>query len=149
MCAINRREFLNRSTMSTLGMGLASNSLRAENLPVGGESASTTEGAGADRLLPGTAPLTLQGDLAAQMVEGIHRFLLRQTEDAARERPELWNRDYTSAKHYESSVAPHRDNLRKIIGAVDSRALVSAPELVGTLSTPALVAHGSGALAGF
>ena len=44
--------------------------------------------AGADaRPLPGTAPLTLQGDLAAQMVAGIDRFLARQLQAVVDRRP--------------------------------------------------------------
>src|SRR5690606_12083836 len=40
--------------------------------------------------LPGTAPLTLSGDLSAQMVEGIDRFLSAQTESHASDRPKFW-----------------------------------------------------------
>ena len=34
----------------------------------------------AQTTLPGTAPLTVEGDLAEQMVEGIKRYLLRETD---------------------------------------------------------------------
>jgi hypothetical protein len=33
-----------------------------------------------DSVLAGTGPLTAEGDLAMQMIEGIHRFLLAQTD---------------------------------------------------------------------
>ena len=33
--------------------------------------------------LPGTKPLTVEGDLAAKMVDGIDRFLLKKTDESA------------------------------------------------------------------
>ena len=39
--------------------------------------------------LPGTQPLTLQGDLAAQMVDGINSWLIRETGAASERRSEL------------------------------------------------------------
>jgi dienelactone hydrolase len=144
MCAINRREFLHRSTLATLGIRSLSGPLRDETLHVGREAAGAISSETAESLLPGTAPLTMQGDLAMQMVDGIHRYLLRRTEQEARERPQLWSRDYTSVGHYERSVAPHRETFRRIIGAMDPRVTVHAPELVGTISVPAQIADEPG-----
>jgi len=70
--------------------------------------------------LPGTTLLTQEGDLA-QMVDGIHRFLDRETGVALRQRERFWKRDFGSAAAYEDSVAPNRGRLRRIIGAVDAR----------------------------
>jgi dienelactone hydrolase len=82
--------------------------------------------------LPGTQPLTLQGDLSAQMVAGIDKFLLREIERCAGERPKLWHRDFSSEEAYDKSVEPNRDRLRKLIGAADARLPVKALELVGS-----------------
>ncbi|MGB0072765.1 MAG: dienelactone hydrolase family protein, partial [Terracidiphilus sp.] len=79
--------------------------------------------------LPGTSPLTAQGDLAMQMVDGIHRHLLAQTAQQATERPRLWNRDFSSAANYEQSVAANRERFRRIIGTIDERAAARAPEI--------------------
>lgn len=68
-----------------------------------------------------TAPLEPHGDLAAQMVEGIHRYLDRATAAAVESREKFWKRDYQSAERYESSIVPNREHLRRIIGAVDQR----------------------------
>ena len=101
-------------------------------------------GAGADaRPLPGTAPLTLQGDPAAQMVAGIDRFLARQLEAVVGRRPGRWQRDVTSPEAYESSVAVRRQRLRKIIGLVDRREEVEM-HLLATHRQPALIAEGPG-----
>ena len=81
--------------------------------------------------LPGTSPLTLTGDLSAQMVAGIGRFLENQTAAAATERASFWHRDLSSREAYEKSVAPNRERLRTIIGAVDARLPVRALEFVG------------------
>jgi dienelactone hydrolase len=78
------------------------------------------------------------------MVDGIHRFLFRRTQEAAQERTQLWQRDYRSAEDYNRSVAPNRERFRQIIGAVDPRVAALAPELVGTISTPAQVSQGAG-----
>ena len=76
---------------------------------------------GQPQLLDHTAPLEVRGDLAAQMVEGIHRYLDRATATAGESREKFWKRDYQSAERYSQSVSPNRDHLRKIIGAVDQR----------------------------
>jgi dienelactone hydrolase len=68
-----------------------------------------------------TAPLELHGDLAAQMVEGIHHYLDQATDAVFKSRQKFWNRDYETAERYTQSVAPNRDQLRKIIGATDHR----------------------------
>ena len=44
------------------------------------------------QLLPGTQPLTTQGDLAMQMVDGIDRYLMRELNRAKDGRTELWKR---------------------------------------------------------
>ena len=81
---MNRREFLGRSTSATLGMGLGSR-LFGET-PQEDIMGSESETSGAispgptERVLTGTAPLTTEGDLAARMVDGIHRYLLHETD---------------------------------------------------------------------
>lgn len=59
--------------------------------------------------LPGTRPLTENGDRSAQMVAGISRFLDRQIESAAQQRPQQQLDPITARKQ-----------LRKAVGAVDS-----------------------------
>ena len=90
--------------------------------------------------LPGTEPLTTQGDLAAQMVEGIDRFLTRQTSDALARREENWKRDFSSREAYENSLAPNRQRLRDLIGIVDSKRLTDGFVLDATTERPSLVA---------
>src|SRR5262245_9523252 len=60
-------------------------------------------------LLPGCKPLTLEGDLSAQMVAGIDRFLMREIERSVQERRKLWQRDFSSVEAYEKSVQPNRE----------------------------------------
>src|SRR2546422_11483032 len=69
----------------------------------------------AEPSLPGTQPLTLQGDLSAQMVAGIDKFLLRQIEQSISERQRFWKRDFSSPDAYEKSVQTNRARLRKMI----------------------------------
>ncbi len=93
----------------------------------------------AQERLPNTQPLTLQGDLSAQMVAGIDRFLTRETEQAIGERPKHWQRDFSSVAAYERSIQPNRERLRTIIGAADVRLPVTALEFVGSTASPAMV----------
>ena len=108
----------------------------------------------AQEVLPGTQPLTLQGDLSAQMVAGIDRFLTRETEQSIGERQKYWQRDFSSVEAYDKSVQPNRERLRTIIGAVDARLPVTALEFVSSTTSPAKVGEtdvlhgGGGALAG-
>src|SRR5262245_19228501 len=98
-------------------------------------------GATEANVLPGCQPLTLEGDLSAQMVAGIDRFLMREIERSVQERQKLWQRDFSSAEAYEKSVQPNRERLRKCIGAVDERVSVGALEYVSSTASPAKVAE--------
>src|SRR5688572_27726642 len=48
--------------------------------------------------LEGTVPLTLEGDLAEQMIAGVDRFLLTELENSIAKREAYWRRDTTSAE---------------------------------------------------
>ncbi len=133
MMKTSRRRFLGNSIGLPLGFSMA------KGLDVARAAAfrPTEENKPAPNPLPGTTSLTLTGDLAAQMVEGIHKYLIQATADSLNDRPGFWRRDFTSARAYEDSVALNREHLRKIIGAVDPR--VPAPWLQIISASPALV----------
>ena len=99
---------------------------------------------GAQSPLPGTAPLTEQGDLAARMVEGIKEYLLRETASARQNRERFWKRDFSSAAAHEKSIEPNRSSLARIIGAVDRRVQPVTMGPDATTSTPAVVGRGKG-----
>ena len=67
----------------------------------------------AQTTLPGTTPLTAEGDLAEQMVEGIKRYLLRETDASIEKRARLWKRNYGSLESYDQSVASNREHFAK------------------------------------
>ena len=95
--------------------------------------------------LPGTQPLTLDGDLAARMLEGMDRFLSRELTASASRRDSRWTREFSSAEAYEKSVAPNRERFRRIIGLVDRRVEFETPGLEADVSHPdGLVATGAG-----
>src|SRR4051812_38706676 len=71
--------------------------------------------------LPGTKPLTTEGDLAAQMVAGIDKYLMRELEASVEKRKECWKRDFSSPEAYTKSLEPNRERLKKILGVVDAR----------------------------
>ncbi len=84
--------------------------------------------------LAGTKPLTMEGDIAAQMVAGIDKFLLREIDLSVERRAKHWKRDFSSPEAYNASIEPNRKRLAKILGVVDERVKFDAPELVGTSS---------------
>ena len=101
-------------------------------------------GAAAQTVLPSTGPLETSQDLAAEMVEGIHRFLDRATRSATSERDRNWSPDFSSPDEYWRSVDANRERLRTILGVVDPRLPVDAIELVATTDRPARIAVGEG-----
>ena len=92
--------------------------------------------------LAGTAKLSWQGDIASRMVDGIDRFLSRQTKASPDRRAAHWHRDAASAEKYAASVEPNRRRLAKIIGAVDPRLPFEAPEIVSTVKRSGVVGRG-------
>jgi dienelactone hydrolase len=76
--------------------------------------------------LPGTAPLTLDGDPALRMVEGIRGWLEREAPRTIAHRP------------------PTVERLRYIVGAVDARVPFDDLEVIASLSTPPLRTGGAG-----
>ena len=101
---------------------------------LGGSAASAAE------QLPGTAPLTREGDLSAQMVAGIQKFLLRETENSVAARAQHWQRDLSSPEAYAKSVEPNRQHLAQLLGVVDKRLPCKSLELVATTRDAAVVA---------
>ena len=95
------------------------------------------------RQLPGTTPLTLEGDLAAKMVLGIDRFLMGELEASIALRANRWKLDFSSRENYLRSVEPNRQHFLQRIGAVDSRLKPTQMELVATTSMSAVVGLGT------
>ena len=94
-----------------------------------------------ENVLPHTQPLTIPGDLSAQMVAGIDSFLLREIERSVEGRPARWARDFSSPEIYAKSIELNRQRFRARIGVVDKRLSPAALEFVSSTSTPATVAE--------
>lgn len=90
--------------------------------------------------LQGTAPLTFEGDLAAQMIEDLDNYVTLAIEIAVEKRETLWNRDYSSHTAYTESVEPNRQRFRKQIGCYDERLPIDAISYLGTTKTSAHIA---------
>jgi dienelactone hydrolase len=86
--------------------------------------------------LPNTKPLTMQGDIAAQLVEGVDKFLLREIDKSVERRARHWKRDFSSPEAYNKSIEPNRKRLAHILGIRDPRVPFDAPELLATPSHP-------------
>jgi dienelactone hydrolase len=88
--------------------------------------------------LPGTKPLTEEGELHKKMVDGIHKYLDREIAASVAKRKDYWKPDFSSPEAYLKSIEPNRERLRKILGVVDKR-LPPNLEYVGGPDQPALV----------
>lgn len=87
-----------------------------------------------------TVALTIEGDLASQMVDGIDRFLLKQINSDAASRSERFTVDLSSAEAYESSLTPHREKLARSLGIRDARLPFSRPEIVVGVAADSVLA---------
>ena len=67
------------------------------------------------------SPLTEKGDLSAKMVEGVGRFLLKETEKQKEHRSEAWQFDFSSEKGFDQSISAQRHLLSKRLGVVEAR----------------------------
>jgi dienelactone hydrolase len=90
--------------------------------------------------LPGTQPLTWEGDLSERMMDGAHRFVERRIEESIESRQRYWKRDFSTRQAYERSVEPNRQRFMKSIGVVDPRVAVTI-ERFGDDENPALIAE--------
>jgi dienelactone hydrolase len=70
-------------------------------------------------IMPGTIPLTMEGDLSVQMMKGAHTFIEKKIDESLITRSKFWNRNFSSREAYESSVEPNRKRFMKIIGVAD------------------------------
>jgi hypothetical protein len=68
--------------------------------------------------LPGTKPLTAEGDLSAQMVDGINRWLAQETDRAKTQRIAHWT---DASLPWDQFTAAEREKLRQCLGVVDER----------------------------
>ncbi|MBI5802838.1 MAG: hypothetical protein HZA92_19220 [Verrucomicrobia bacterium] len=94
--------------------------------------------------LPGTAPLAREGDFSEQMVAGIQKFLLRETENSVAARAQFWKRDLSSPEALAKSVEPNRQRLAQILGVVDKRISFKALEHIASTRDSAVVADTPG-----
>lgn len=101
-------------------------------------------GAAPVQALPGTEPLTMEGDIASHLVAGADQFLLRELDRSGERRARFWKPDFTSAEAYNRSIEPNRKRLAHILGVRDARPASGAPELLATPSQPAVVGKGAG-----
>lgn len=88
-----------------------------------------------------TQPLTTEGDLASQMIDGLDRFLLGQIAAESASRPERFVVDNSSPEGYERSLEGHRGKLVRSLGLRDSRKAFAAPEILTEPGASALVAR--------
>ena len=86
-----------------------------------------------------TKTLTLEGDIASRLVEGVDKFLLNELSTAVNKREAYWSRDFSSHKDYVKSIKPNRDRLAHVLGLRDKRIGFKGLSFESTTDTPPLV----------
>jgi dienelactone hydrolase len=114
----------------------------AARLPSLGGALTATETT--TNVLAGTDSFTLQGDIAAQMVAGIHMDLQKRTDASVAAREALWNRDFSGRAAYEASVAANRKRFGQRIGLIDARVKDTVPVLEMRVGDSRLAGSGDG-----
>lgn len=95
-------------------------------------------------MLPGTVPLTMEGDIASHLVDGADRFLLREINRARERRDASWDRDLSSHAAYLDSVQEGRETLARLLGVRDERVATPIPERVSPVGEPEVIGEGDG-----
>ncbi len=90
--------------------------------------------------LPKTKLLTEEGDLAAKMVAGMHKYLDRELAASRKNRDQLWKADLATPEAIAKSLPAKRERLRKLLGIVDER-MPAKLEYIGGPGNPSLVAE--------
>lgn len=90
--------------------------------------------------LPNTAPLTMEGDIAMQLVEGVDKFLLRKIDASAAARDKLWPK-VVKPDQRAALAAEKRQRLAVMLGVRDQRVPFESPELLETTTRSARLAE--------
>lgn len=92
--------------------------------------------------LEGSAPLTMSGDLASNLVAGVDRFLDHKLAESVRRRSRPWESDPldTAVPQTSDETELRRRHLAVMLGVVEERVRFDAPEWIASLTRPSLVA---------
>ena len=83
--------------------------------------------------LSGTEPLTMEGDIASELVAGVDRFLLREIDKSVVRRERYWKRDLSSHEAYNKSIEPNRKRLAHMLGIRGELVPFKSPKLIATV----------------
>ncbi len=119
---LTRRELLQGGGLTLASLGLS----RSTTVPE-------------EPALPGTEPLTWEGEFPNRIMNGAHRYVEQKIAESIETRQKYWKRDFSSRAAYDKSVEPNRSRFLKQIGIVDPRSPV-VMERFGDDDNPALVA---------
>ena len=78
-------------------------------------SSASPSGSQGTEILPGSNPLSWDGDLAAEMVSGIDRFLTREINLSTSRREQNWQRTLTTGTSVDDYLSEKRVRLKQII----------------------------------
>ncbi len=103
----------------TGSLTLGSFSDRNDNFNSGNNFQESTTYSKMPDVMPGTKPLTTEGDLSVRMMDGAHRFIEKKIDESLIERSKFWTHDFSSPESYKASIEPNRIRFMKYIGVID------------------------------
>lgn len=96
-----------------------------------------------EEYLNGTKPLEVESieELRSEMIGGMFNYFSKMLESGIVNKKQYWNRNYSSMREYEKSVASNRERFKKISGIVDERIPFEGLILMESTTRKALVAQ--------
>lgn len=98
----------------------------------------------APEILAGTELLSMEGDLASELVAGADRFLLRKIDLANQSRAEFWKSLPTARAAYEAEIELLRAELKQRLGVRDTLASDTTPYMLTSIDRSSKVGIGKG-----
>lgn len=77
-------------------------------------------GQSAPKVMPATAELTLSGDIASQLVDGVDRFLLKKLNQSVQQRAATWPVPSAEQADFRKATSAQRQRLGKQLGLIDN-----------------------------
>ena len=90
-----------------------------------------------------TEPLDWEGDIAARLLDGAHRFVDRKLSESRQHRNSFWTRSFASRDAYATALEPHRERLRDMLGMREARKGPNV-EVIVPVGTPVELATSNG-----
>lgn len=96
------------------------------------------------KILPGTEPLEMEGDIASELVAGADRFLLKKIEAAHQTRANFWDSLPQDSAAYAGKISELRSELKHRLGVRDPLSSNNTPYMLTSVERTSRIGSGKG-----